>query len=86
MSLINDPKLYENEPSGPKLRVAGSFSFAGNLITVDWDYCDVEYPLATREIYNFYKGGSSGTFVFRITVNYLAADKNDITNVFGEKI
>lgn len=52
-----------------------------DLIDKPYDYVAVTYPLTTREVYTFKTGGSGGTTVYTITINYSDATKVNITNV-----
>lgn len=52
----------------------------GSLINVSYDYGSVAYPTATQEIYTFKSGGSGGTTVLTITINYVDASKSAILN------
>lgn len=45
------------------------------------DAVTVEYPTTTSEIYRYRTGGIGGTILASVTVNYLLADKNDISSV-----
>ena len=46
-----------------------------------WDYMSVSYPTATQEVYTFKSGGSGGTTVATITVDYTDSSKSDISAV-----
>lgn len=48
---------------------------------VDYDYVDVQQTDADTETYVFKTGGSGGTTVRTITVNYTSSAKSDIDNV-----
>jgi hypothetical protein len=54
---------------------------SGTLVTEEWDYLAVTYPLATQEVYMFYNGGVSGVLVATVTVNYTDSTKNNLLNV-----
>ena len=47
-----------------------------------YDFISVAYPLDTQEIYTYKTGGSGGTVVATITVNYTDATKNTLSNVY----
>lgn len=53
----------------------------GAAVDVAWDYLAVTYPAATQEVYTFKSGGSGGTTVKTITVNYTTSAKAFIDNV-----
>jgi len=44
------------------------------------DYVSVAYPLATREVYTFKTGGSGGTIVATVTINYTDATKEFLSD------
>lgn len=56
-------------------------NITGGLVTTQYDYISVTYPTTTQEIYSFYLGGSGGTLVSTVTVNYTDTTKNFILNV-----
>lgn len=58
----------------------GIFSYSGFQIPA-YDYVSASYPTSTQEIYIYKVGGSSGDIVATITINYLDATKNSISNV-----
>jgi len=51
------------------------------LIPTAYDYVSVAYPTATQEVYSFKSGGSSGTLIGTITINYTDATKANISDV-----
>jgi hypothetical protein len=51
------------------------------LVNVAYDYVSVTYPIATQEVYTFKSGGSGGTTVATVTVNYTDSTKENILNV-----
>lgn len=51
------------------------------LIMPSYDYISAAYPLTTQEVYTFKTGGSGGTTVATITVNYTDATKANISTV-----
>lgn len=55
--------------------------FTSGLSLPKYDYVAVTYPVATQEVYVFKTGGSGGTTVGIITINYVDATKADILNV-----
>ena len=48
---------------------------------IDYDYIDVQQTDADTETYVYKNGGSGGTTVQTITVNYTDSTKSDIDNV-----
>jgi hypothetical protein len=54
---------------------------SNTLITSPFDYISASYPTATSEVYTYKLGGSGGTTVGTITVNYTDSSKVSITNV-----
>lgn len=51
------------------------------IVTVPYDYISVTYPTNTEEIYVFKTGGSGGTTVATVTINYTDSTKNSLLNV-----
>jgi len=51
------------------------------LVKVAYDYIDASYPSSTQEVYTYKTGGSGGTAVAVVTVNYSDSSKNNVTNV-----
>lgn len=51
------------------------------LVKEQYDYVAVTYPSATQEVYAFKTGGSGGTTVATVTVNYTDSTKANISNV-----
>lgn len=47
----------------------------------EFDYIAATYPLATQEVYTYKLGGSGGTTVATVTVNYTDATKANLLNV-----
>ena len=47
----------------------------------EYDYIGVTYPSGTQEVYVFKTGGSSGTTVATLTVNYTDSTKANLLNV-----
>jgi hypothetical protein len=56
-------------------------SIGGSLVNEAFDYIAATYPLATQEVYTYKSGGSGGTTVATITVNYVDATKAEVLNV-----
>jgi hypothetical protein len=52
-----------------------------SLVNVAYDYVAVTYPSGTQEVYTFKSGGSGGTTVATVTVNYATSAKESITDV-----
>lgn len=59
-----------------KLKV---FNVAG-MVSETYDYFSVAYPTTTQEVYTFKTGGSGGTTVCTITLNYTDATKANLSN------
>lgn len=53
----------------------------GFLSDVEFDYIAATYPSSTQEVYTYKAGGSGGTTVATITVNYTDANKTSISSV-----
>jgi len=47
----------------------------------EFDYIAATYPLATQEVYTYKLGGSGGTTVAVVTVNYTDSTKANLLNV-----
>lgn len=52
----------------------------GSLVKFDFDYYSVNYASATQEIYTYKRGGSGGTTVGTVTINYTDGTKANIAN------
>lgn len=63
-----------------KVNSDGSINTSGFGIP-SYDYVSVAYPTSTQEIYTFNTGGSGGTTVATVTINYTDSTKNLISNV-----
>lgn len=66
---------YDDDNSA--FRVESINPFAG-LTPSTFDYVAVTYPSPTQEVYTFKTGGSGGTTVATITVNYTDSTKNNL--------
>ena len=53
----------------------------GSMITENYDYISVAYPINTTEVYTFYVGGSGGTLVATVTVVYTDSSKQNLSTV-----
>lgn len=47
----------------------------------DYDYIGVSYPIATQEVYVYKTGGSGGTTLATLTVDYTDSTKENISAV-----
>lgn len=70
-------EVVAGDKSEYKLR---TFNMSG-LVSETYDYIAVTYPLATQEVYTFKSGGSGGTTVATLTVNYTTSTKDVLTDV-----
>lgn len=59
---------------------AGNQFLGGGFNLPTYDYFSVATPIDTREIYTFKQGGSGGTTVATVTINYADNTKATITN------
>lgn len=63
---------------------AGPKGEGGDIVTsrlpCGADYFSVSYPTASQEVYTFKKGGSGGTTVGTLTLNYTSGAKTDLAN------
>ena len=74
MSLIDEPKAWENKKSGQYLK-----STSGALVIgVDYDTITATYPTGTTEVYTY---TLSAATVQTITVTYTTSSKDDILSV-----
>lgn len=51
------------------------------LVKVSYNFIDATYPSATQEVYVYKTGGSGGTTVATVTVNYTDASKEVLDDV-----
>lgn len=51
-----------------------------SLTPSEYDYISVTYPSATQEVYVFKNGGSGGTTVSTVTLNYTDSTKESLSN------
>lgn len=68
LAFRNTPQAYAMVPVGPP-------------VNVEWNYLAVTYPSSIQEVYTFKTGGSGGTTVKTITVNYTTTAKSFIDTV-----
>lgn len=61
--------------------LSSSIYIKNTLVTVAYDYIDVTYPSAAQEVYTFKVGGSGGSTVATVTVNYTDSTKVSLLNV-----
>lgn len=47
----------------------------------EFDYISVAYPTGTQEVYTYKTGGSGGTTVATVTVNYVDSTKEQLSDV-----
>lgn len=60
----------------------GEVVAAGGLLDgITYDYVGVTYPSGTQEVYKFRVGGSGGTLVATVTVDYTDATKVSLSAV-----
>lgn len=61
----------------------GSFNtlIQNTLVKVAYDYIAATYPSGTQEVYTFKTGGSGGSTVATVTVNYTDSTKSTLDNV-----
>ena len=86
--------IVSNSPvsSNPDYEVKVTASADGNIqhVNVDnissgfnlpeYDYFSVAYPTSTQEVYTFKTGGSSGTTVAVVTLNYTDSSKEFLSD------
>jgi hypothetical protein len=53
----------------------------GRLVTEAYDYIGVAYPEDDTEVYTYKKGGSDGTTVATVTVEYTDSTKENVSSV-----
>lgn len=74
---INDrenDKFFENFQGETTVRV-------GDYVQASWDYLSVAYPTSTQEVYTFKSGGSGGTTIATVVVDYTDSTKDFISTV-----
>lgn len=54
---------------------------SGTLVTEQFDYIAATYPTSSQEVYTYKSGGSGGTTVATVTVNYTDSTKANLLNV-----
>lgn len=69
------------DPSERALKITGSVTSGGVLVTEEFDYIEAAYPDDTTEIYTYKLGGSGGTTVAEVTVTYVDNTKAEILTV-----
>lgn len=57
-----------------------TFNVSG-MLSETYDYVAVTYPTTTQEVYAFKTGGSGGTTVATVTINYTDTTKAFLLNV-----
>ena len=62
------------------LQVVANRVFGTLLSGITWNYFSVEYPTTTQEVFKYYSGGSGGTLLRTVTINYTDSNKTDILN------
>ena len=85
MSISNPPfnrvSAYLFDASGVAFSSTNPVPVSSGFTLPKYDYDAVTYPLSTREVYTFKTGGSGGTTVATITINYTDATKASLLNV-----
>lgn len=71
-------QVTSGDKSEYKLR---TYDVGGLLAGISYDYVSASYPSATQEIYVFKTGGSSGTTVATVTINYTDSTKDNLSSV-----
>lgn len=64
--------------------VAVNVNLISGFVSETYDYFSIAYPSATQEVYTFKTGGSGGTLVATLTLNYTDATKDFLSN--GTKV
>jgi hypothetical protein len=70
-------KKFEEYDSQVAVRVKS----LNSLVTEKYNYISVAYPTTVQEVYTFKSGGSGGTTVATVTVNYTTSSKEFVSNV-----
>lgn len=79
---VNVVELVGENAGGTAVNRIKAQQFSGGLIpVVDFDYLDVQQTDADTETFVFKTGGSGGTTVRTVVVNYTSSAKTDIDNV-----
>lgn len=66
--------------TGGSVSITGTVGIGGMLSGIVYDYVGVTYPSGTQEVYVFKTGGSGGTTVATITINYTSSTKVSLLN------
>lgn len=74
-------ELLAENPAGDALVRLKANSTGGLVSGVDYDYLDVQQTDSDTETFVFKTGGSGGTTVRTIVVNYTSSAKTDIDNI-----
>lgn len=70
-----DVEVVDGSTASSKVQV-----FTSGFAVPKYDYLAVTYPIATQEVYVFKLGGSGGTTVATITLNYTDATKASLSS------
>ncbi len=74
MSLIDEPRAWENKEDGQYLKV-----LAGDLVLGrDYDRIDATYPTSSTEVFTYSLDGST---VLALEITYTTSSKRDILSV-----
>lgn len=68
--------VYQPDSESLKTTLSG-----GTLVIEEFDYVEFTYPSDTQEVYTYKLGGSGGTTVAEVTVNYVDNTKTAILNI-----
>lgn len=63
------------------LATENTLKAVAGFVIQPYDYVAASYPSATQEVYVFKTGGSGGTTVATLTVNYTSAAKTALSDV-----
>jgi len=77
----SDIPVKTTDEGGYHIQHVNVDSLASGFSLPEFDYVAVTYPSATQEVYEFKVGGSGGSTVATITVNYTDSTKDFVLNV-----
>lgn len=76
-----DIPVKTTESGGYHVQHVNVDTLSSGISLPQFDYTAVTYPTATQEVYVFKTGGSGGTTVATVTVNYTDSTKDFISDV-----
>lgn len=81
VSTNNDIPVKTTLDGGAVVQHVNVDNISSGLALPEYDYVGVAYPLSTQEVYTFKTGGSGGTTVATVTVDYTDSTKANLSAV-----